>query len=100
MLIRSLIALTLFALAPVQALAGQPGAPILALWEFDGWAPTPERPLGLRFALLEDGRVLFAPDDPAIDSLIPNHYYQAQLSEEEAKTLIASLAAILQQQPD
>ncbi len=37
----------------LPARAAQPGSmPILALWEYDGWAaPTAERPLGLRFAL-------------------------------------------------
>lgn len=100
MLIRSLIALTLSVLAAPSALAGQSAAPVLALWEFDGWAaPTVDRPLGLRFALLEDGNVIFGPDDPAIDTLIPNSYFQAQLSPEEVKTLMSSLAALLQQQP-
>jgi hypothetical protein len=98
-MIRSLIALVLFAALARDASADQSSAPVLALWEFDGWAmPTPERPLGLRFALLEDGRVLFAPDDPAIDTLIPNQYFQAQLTPEEAKALTASLAVVLQQQ--
>jgi hypothetical protein len=99
---RSLFALTILALvAPVQALAGQSGAPVLALWEFDGWAaPTAERPLGLRFVLLEDGSVIFAPDDPAIDALIPNQYFQAHLSPDEAQALTAALAPVLRQQAD
>jgi hypothetical protein len=98
-MIRSLFALTLFALAPLQAVAGQSSAPILALWEFDGWAaPTAERPLGLRFVLLEDGSVIYTPDDPAIDALIPNHYFQARLSPAEAEVLTAALMPILQQQ--
>lgn len=96
---RSLFALTLFALAPIPAFAGQSNAPILALWEFDGWAaPTAERPLGLRFALLEDGSVIYTPDDPAIDALIPNQYFQARLSVAEAEALTASLTPVLQQQ--
>jgi hypothetical protein len=95
---RSLFALILFALLAPSALAGQSSAPLLALWEFDGWAaPTPERPLGLRFVLLEDGRVIYAPDDPAIDALIPNQYFQARLSPAEAQALTAALAPVLQQ---
>jgi hypothetical protein len=80
--------------------AGQPDVtPVLALWEFDGWAkPTPERPLGLRFLLLGDGRVVFSPDEPAIDVVIPNAYYQAQLSPAESKALTDSMIGILQQQ--
>ena len=98
-MIRSLVALTLFALLVPQALAGQSSAPVLALWEFDGWAPpTAERPLGLRFVLLEDGSVIYTPDDPAIDALIPNQYFQARLSPTEAETLAAALTPILQQQ--
>ncbi|HEY1386337.1 MAG TPA: hypothetical protein VGF43_22130 [Dongiaceae bacterium] len=98
-MIRRFLGLMLVALLAPTAQAGQSNAPILALWEFDGWAmPTPERPLGLRFALLEDGRVLFAPDDPAIDALIPNQYFQAQLSPEETQALVTSLARVLQQQ--
>ena len=59
---------------------------MLALWEFDGWAaPTAERPLGLRFVLLEDGRVLFSPDEPAIDALIPNAFFQARLTAAEMR---------------
>jgi hypothetical protein len=97
-MVRSLFALTLFALAPTQALAGQSSAPLLALWEFDGWAaPTAERPLGLRFVLLEDGRVIYAPDDPAIDALIPNQYFQARLSPEEMLVLTKALHEALQQ---
>src|SRR5687768_9360025 len=98
-MLRSLFALILTALLVPQALAGQSSAPLLALWEFDGWAaPTAERPLGLRFALLEDGRVIYAPDDPAIDALIPNQYFQARLSPTEAEALTAVLMPILQQQ--
>jgi len=98
-MIRFLVALMLIVGIAPNAQAGQSNAPVLALWEFDGWAmPTPERPLGLRFALLEDGRVLFTPDDPAIDALIPNHYFQAQLTSQEAKALLASLSQVLQQQ--
>jgi hypothetical protein len=98
-MIRLLLALATFALLAPSALAGQSGAPILALWEFDGWAaPTAERPLGLRFALLEDGRVIYAPDDPAMDALIPNQYFQARLSSAEAEALTAALTPILQQQ--
>ena len=96
---RSLFALILFALVAPQALAGQSSAPILALWEFDGWAaPTAERPLGLRFVLLEDGSVIYTLDDPAIDALIPNQYFQARLSPDEAQALTAALAPTLQQQ--
>jgi len=96
---RSLLALILTALLAPQALAGQSGAPLLALWEFDGWAaPTAERPLGLRFALLEDGRVIYAPDDPAIDALIPNQYFQARLSPAEVEALTVALTPVLQQQ--
>lgn len=98
-MIRSFFALVLVALLAPNAQAGQSNTPVLALWEFDGWAmPTPERPLGLRFALLEDGRVLFAPDDPAIDTLIPNQYFQAQLSPAEMQTFTQSLIQLLQQQ--
>lgn len=98
-MIRLLIALMLVALLAPDARAGQSNAPVLALWEFDGWAmPTSERPLGLRFALLSDGRVVFAPDDPAIDALIPNQYFQAQLSPPEMQALTESLTRILQQQ--
>ncbi len=72
-MIRVLVALMLLALLAPQSQAGQSNAPVLALWEFDGWAmPTAERPLGLRFVLLAEGRVVFAPEDPAIDALIPN----------------------------
>jgi hypothetical protein len=90
-MIRSLVVLVLcFGLAP--SAHSQSSAPLLALWEFDGWPPpTPERPLGLRFALLEDGRVLYAPDDPAMDVLIPNQYFQARLSPEEMLVLTKAL---------
>lgn len=98
-MVRSLFALTFFPLLAPSALAGQTNAPLLALWEFDGWAaPTAERPLGLRFVLLEDGRVIYAPDDPAIDALIPNQYYQARLSPDEMQALTAALTPILEQQ--
>src|SRR5213593_2625764 len=98
-MIRLFLGLVLGALLAPIARAGQSNAPVLALWEFDGWAmPTPERPLGLRFALLEDGRVLFAPDDPAIDALIPNQYFQAQLSPDEMQALTESLMQVLQRQ--
>lgn len=74
----------------------QSTAPILALWEYDGWAPaTPERPLGLRFALLEDGRVLFSPDDPAWDKLIPAGFFQAQLTPAEIEALLGRVDSIL-----
>jgi hypothetical protein len=98
-MLRSLFALALFLLLAPSALAGQSSAPLLALWEFDDWAaPTAERPLGLRFVLLEDGRVIYAPDDPAIDTLIPNQYFQARLSPDEAQALTAALMPILRQQ--
>ena len=78
---RSLFALILTALLAPQALAGQSNAPLLALWEFDGWAaPTAERPLGLRFLLLDDGRVMLSPDEPAIDGLIPNAFSRRGLT--------------------
>ena len=83
------------------ALAGQTNAPVLALWEFDGWAaPTAERPLGLRFVLLEDGRVMFSPDEPAIDGLIPNAFFQARLTDAEIDALAEPMSAILQAQAD
>jgi hypothetical protein len=41
--------------------------------------------------LLEDGRVLYAPDDPAMDRLIPNQYFQARLSPEEMLVLTKAL---------
>ena len=98
-MIRPLVALALFALAAPHAEAGPANSPLIALWEFDGWAsPTAERPLGLRFALLEDGRVLYAPDDPAMDQLIPNQYFQARLSPDEMQALTGVLIGILQQQ--
>ena len=98
-MLKSLIALTLVALVAPSALAGQSAAPVLALWEFDGWAaPTAERPLGLRFVLLEDGSVIYTPDDPAIDALIPNQFFQARLSPAEIEALTAALAPVLQEQ--
>ena len=96
-MIRLFVALTL-CLALVPGAYSQSHAPLLALWEFDGWpAPTAERPLGLRFALLEDGRVLYAPDDPAMDALIPNQYFQARLSPEEMLVLTKALHEALQE---
>jgi len=98
-MLRSLIALAAIALLAPAALAGQATAPVLALWEFDGWAaPTAERPLGLRFVLLEDGSVIYTPDDPAIDGFIPNQFFQARLSPAEAEALAAALTPVLQQQ--
>lgn len=98
-MIRPLVALILFVLLAPPALAGQGNPPLLALWEFDGWAaPTAERPLGLRFVLLEDGSVIYTPDDPASDTLIPTQYFQARLTAEEAAALTASLVPALQQQ--
>ena len=98
---RSLFALTLSLLLAPSALAGQSNAPLLALWEFDGWAaPTSERPLGLRFVLLEDGRVLFSPDEPAIDALIPNAYFQARLTAEESRALADAIGVTLLAQAD
>jgi hypothetical protein len=98
-MIRPLVALALFVLLAPRA-HGQSDAPLLALWEFDGWAaPTAERPLGLRFMLLEDGRALFAPDDPALDRIIPNQYFQARLSAEEMLILSKALHAALPQSP-
>ena len=87
---------TMISLA-LPAQAAQPGSmPILALWEYDGWAaPTAERPLGLRFALLADGRVLFSPDDPAWDKLIPAGFFQAQLTPEEVEGFIGRIDSIL-----
>jgi hypothetical protein len=100
-MIRPLVALTLSLLLAPNAQAGQASAPLLALWEFDGWAaPTAERPLGLRFQLLEDGRVVFSPDEPAIDRLIPNAFFQARLTEMEIEVLSKAMAAILQAQAD
>lgn len=97
-MVRSLFALTLFALLAPSAQAGQSSAPVLALWEFDGWAaPTAERPLGLRFALLEDGSVIYAPDDPAMDRLIPNQFFQARLSPEEMLVVSKALHESLPQ---
>ena len=100
-MIRLLLALALLVLPVPHARAGQPNAPVLALWEFDGWAmSTPGRPLGLRFVLLEDGSVIYTPDDPAIDALIPSQYFQARLSPAEAWALTESLAGTLRRQID
>jgi len=80
--------------------AAQPNAaPILALWEYDGWpGPTAERPLGLRFVLLEDGQVLFSHDEPALDRLIPAGYFQARLSAEEMDALLGRIDPILRRE--
>src|SRR5688572_22696582 len=80
--------------------AAQPAAaPILALWEYDGWAAaTAERPLGLRFVLLEDGSVLFSPDEPALDHLIPAGFFQAKLSEDEIEALVGRVDSILRRE--
>src|SRR5262245_59033940 len=95
-MIRSFTALVLLALLLASQAQAQSNAPLLALWEFDGWnAPTPERPLGLRFALLEDGRVVYTPDDPAMDALIPSQYFQARLSPQEMLVLTKSLQEAL-----
>lgn len=99
-MIRSLAALTALAFLIPSAAAGQSGAPVLALWEFDGWAPTQERPLGLRFALLEDGTVIFAPDEPAFDAVIPSAFFQARLTKTEADALTGAVSAVLQAQAD
>ena len=100
-MVRPLIALALFAalLPKAEADEAKP-APVLALWEFDGWSATPERPLGLRFMLMEDGRAIYAPDDPAIDRLIPNQYFQTRLSPVEVWALTESMAGVLRQQVD
>jgi hypothetical protein len=83
-----------------SAHAAQPAAtPILALWEYDGWAaPTAERPLGLRFVLLEDGHVLFSPDDPSWDKLIPAGFFQAKLSADEIEALVGRVDSILRRE--
>jgi hypothetical protein len=97
----SIIATTFIAVSVLMPIAGAGQAeikPLLMLWEFDGWAkPTPERPLGLRFVLLENGRVVFSPDEPAVDSLIPNNFFQARLSAEESQALNDSVIGILSQ---
>jgi hypothetical protein len=98
-MIRSLLTLLLLGLLAPRAYS-QSDVPLLALWEFDGWpAPTAERPLGLRFLLLQDGRALYAPDDPAMDRLIPNQYFQARLSPEEILVLIKALHEALPRSP-
>lgn len=100
-MIRRLLSVAVVACFAPGAQAGQSDTPVLALWEFDGWAaPTEERPLGLRFVLMEDGAVVYAPDDPAIDALIPNQYFQARLSPDEMQSLTGALAPVLQQQSD
>lgn len=100
-MIRQIVSVLAIASATLTgAYAAQPSStPILALWEYDGWAaPTAERPLGLRFALLEDGRVLFSPDDPAWDKLIPAGFFQAKLSENEIEALVGRIDGILQRE--
>lgn len=97
-MVRFLVALTSLGLAACTA-AAQPTTPVLALWEFDGWAqPTAEKPLGLRFAVLDDGRVIFTQDDPASDALLPSQFYQAKLSPKEMRALTEPLLAMLRQQ--
>jgi hypothetical protein len=96
---RSFLALSLLACVATSAHADQSPAPVLALWEFDGWArPTAQKPLGLRFALLEDGRVVFTQDDPASDALLPSQFYQAKLSPEEMRAFAEPLLDVLRQQ--
>ena len=98
-MMRSLVALALLVLLAPRA-QSQSDVPLLALWEFGGWAmPTAERPLGLRFLLLQDGRALYAPDDPAMDGLIPNEYFQARLSPEEMLALTNTLHEALPRSP-
>lgn len=92
--ITTALAFVTFALSGAQA---QPAAPLLALWEFGDWAePTAERPLGLRFVLLEDGSVIFSPDDPAWDKLIPAGFFQARMSRDEMEALLDRVDGILQ----
>jgi hypothetical protein len=96
--IAAILATASVALAGAHAAQPVP-EPILALWEYDGWAaPTAERPLGLRFALLEDGSVLFSPDDPAWDRLIPAGFYQSKLSEDEIEALVGRVDSILRRE--
>jgi hypothetical protein len=84
-----------------SAQAGQSNAPVLALWEFDGWAmASPDRPLGLRFMLMADGSVIYTHDDPAIDALIPSQYFQARMSPAEVFALTESMAGTLREQVD
>lgn len=100
-MIRKIFASLAFALLVLtSAQAAQPASvPILALWEYDGWAAaTAERPLGLRFVLLEDGSVLFSPDDPAWDKLIPAGFFQAKLSEDEIEALVGRVDSILRRE--
>ena len=98
---RSFLALSFLACAAASAHADQSPAPVLALWEFDGWAqPTAQKPLGLRFALLDDGRVLFTQDDPASDALLPSQFYQAKLSPEEVRAFAEPLLDLLRQLSD
>jgi hypothetical protein len=95
-MIRHISTALAFATLALSSASAQPAAPILALWEYDGWsAPTAERPLGLRFVLLEDGSVLFSPDDPAWDRLIPAGYFQAKLTPQEIEALVGRVDSIL-----
>lgn len=92
-MIAAILSAALLGAAPARA---QPAAPILALWEYDGWAaPTAERPLGLRFVLLADGRAIFSPDDPAWDKFIPAGFFQAQLSPAEVAELAGRIDGML-----
>ncbi len=100
-MIRKLIPLSAIAAVTLTSVyAAQPASmPILALWEYDGWAAaTAERPLGLRFALLEDGSVLFSPDEPALDHLIPAGFFQAKLSADEIEALVGRIDGILRRE--
>ena len=97
----SFLALSFLACVTASAHADESPAPVLALWEFDGWAqPTAQKPLGLRFALLDDGRVVFTQDDPASDALLPSQFYQAKLSPEEMRAFTEPLLTMLRQQPN
>ncbi len=100
MIRQAFISLAFSSLALAGAHAAQPASePILALWEYDGWAAaSAERPLGLRFVLLEDGRVLFSPDEPALDHLIPAGFFQAKLSAEEIEALVGRVDSILRRE--
>lgn len=100
MIRRAFLSLVFASLVMTDGEAAQPAAaPVLALWEYDGWAAaTAERPLGLRFALLEDGQVLFSPDEPALDHLIPAGFFQARLSAAEVETLIGRIDPVLRRE--
>jgi hypothetical protein len=96
--IAAILATASVALAGAHAAQPAP-EPILALWEYDGWAAaTAARPLGLRFALLEDGSVLFSPDEPALDHLIPAGFFQSKLSAEEIEALVGRVDSILRRE--